>query len=69
MSANANQVLPAAAWTLVLAGVNVVQTVVEGQLPVHIAIDIRPQGQPGCSDFGGSNPVATKCGPYHNAGG
>jgi hypothetical protein len=60
MSANANQVLPAAAWTLALAGLEVVQTVAEGQLPVHIAIDICPQG----SVFDCSNPDATKSGPY-----
>jgi hypothetical protein len=41
MSANANQVLPAAAWTLALAGLHVVQAVSEGQLPVYIC----PQGQ------------------------
>lgn len=41
MSANANQVLPAAAWTLALAGLHVVQAISEGPLPVYI----YPQGQ------------------------
>jgi hypothetical protein len=36
MTANANQVLPAAEWTLALAGLHVVQAVSEGQLPVYI---------------------------------